>query len=201
MPTFNKFLSGERRRLKKLVAAGQKKLVGMTRELANLKRHLAALDMFESTRKGRATGSRGRKRRGSSKRPRILAALKSSSNGMNSRRDPGEASRQGEQVRRAERHQRAFQPQEGWADQVQEWPLHDRVRSAFFTGSEAENCVVRPRRLSQDRIVVAQSQEFSLASDTSATRTGGSPCRRGPISTGTSLPEALATSPTTSFTL
>ena len=58
MPTFNKFLSTERRRLKKLVAAGQKKLAGMTRELATLKRHLAALDMFESARKGKATRSR-----------------------------------------------------------------------------------------------------------------------------------------------
>ena len=85
MPTFSKFLSTERRRLKKLVAAGQKKLTGMTRELATLKRHLAALDMFESARKGKATPSRQRRHRAPSKRPRILAALKSSSNGMTRR--------------------------------------------------------------------------------------------------------------------
>jgi hypothetical protein len=82
MATFSKFLSGERRRLKKLLAAGQKKLTGVTRELATLKRHLAALDMFESARKGKATRSRERRRRSPSKRPRILAALKNSSNGM-----------------------------------------------------------------------------------------------------------------------
>ncbi len=52
MPTFNKFLSTERRRLKKLLAAGQKKLTGMTRELATLKRHLAALDLFEFSSEG-----------------------------------------------------------------------------------------------------------------------------------------------------
>ena len=82
MATFSKFLSTERQRLKKLMVAGQKKLKSATGELATLKRHLQALDVFEATRIGKTSRSGKRQRRGPSRRSTVLAALKGSTNGM-----------------------------------------------------------------------------------------------------------------------
>jgi hypothetical protein len=80
--SLDKVLSSERRRLKRLMAAGQKKLGNMARELATLKRHLEALSMFESTWKGKTARTSRRRRRGPSRRASVLTTIKNSSNGM-----------------------------------------------------------------------------------------------------------------------
>ena len=166
MLTLIKVLSGERRRLKKLVAVGQKKLVGITRELATLKRHLAALDMFESARKGKTTRSRQRRRsRGPSRRPRILAALKSSSNGitrgeiLEKLHAKGNKSAEQSITNALSNLKKAGQiTSKRLATTLSRdaWPLGGQT---FVTGSEAENCVAHPRRSSPDRIAAAQSPD------------------------------------------
>jgi hypothetical protein len=82
MARLNKFLSSERKRLVKLIAAGQKKLTDAASEVAALKRHLQALRIFETTTKGKRGVRRKRRGRGPSRRTRVLKAIQNSANGM-----------------------------------------------------------------------------------------------------------------------